>query len=71
MDFKILNKVQENRENFIEIRKSIRDLEMELEWMYSREPDEMKYIMHLEKRVDALYDEAEELEKEFDQSHEQ
>ena len=69
MDFKILNKVQENRENFIEIRKEIKDLEMELEWMYSREPDEVKYIMHLEKRVDALYDQAEELEKEFDENY--
>jgi len=61
MDFKILNKVQENKERFIEIRKEIKDLEMELEWMYSREPDEIKYIMHLEKRIDALYDEAEEI----------
>ena len=61
MDFKILNKVQENKERFIEIRKEIKDLEMELEWMYSREPDEIKYIMHLEKRIDSLYDEAEEI----------
>lgn len=61
MDFKILNKVQENKERFTEIRKEIKDLEMELEWMYSREPDEIKYIMHLEKRIDSLYDEAEEI----------
>lgn len=61
MDFKILNKVQENKERFAEIRKEIKDLEMELEWMYSREPDEIKYIMQLEKHIDSLYDEAEEI----------
>tara|TARA_B100001094_G_scaffold57552_1_gene53070 strand:- start:8375 stop:8590 length:216 start_codon:yes stop_codon:yes gene_type:complete len=71
MDFKILNKVQESRERFIEIRKEIKDLEMELEWMYSRESDEVKYIMHLEKRIDALYDLAEEIDETFEQSHEQ
>ena len=33
----------------------IKDLEKELEWMHSREPDEFKYIAHLEARVRELY----------------
>ena len=58
MDYKILSKVQEEKDKITNLWKEIKDLEMELEWMYSREPDEMKYIMHLEKRVDALYEEV-------------
>ena len=59
MDYKILSKVQEEKDKIIDLHKEIKDLEMELEWMHLREPDEVKYIMHLEKRIDALYDEAE------------
>lgn len=38
-----------------EMAGEIKDLEKELEWMYSREPDEFKYIAHLEARVRELY----------------
>jgi len=62
MDYKILSKVQEEKDKIIDLHKEIRDLEMELEWMHSREPDEVKYIMHLEKRIDALYDQADAIE---------
>jgi predicted methyltransferase MtxX (methanogen marker protein 4) len=58
MDYKILSKVQEEKDKIIDLHKEIRDLEMELEFMHSREPDEVKYIMYLEKRIDALYEEA-------------
>ena len=62
MDYKILSKVQEEKDKIIDLHKEIKDLEMELEWMHSREPDEVKYIMHLEKRIDALYEEMDAIE---------
>jgi len=62
MDYKILSKVQEEKDKIIDLFKEIKDLEMELEWMHSREPDEVKYIMHLEKRIDALYDQVDAIE---------
>ncbi len=39
----------------------IKDLEAELEWMHSREPDEWKYIAYLKNRIDKLYNKVEEL----------
>tara|TARA_B000000475_G_C15692524_1_gene322881 strand:+ start:171 stop:380 length:210 start_codon:yes stop_codon:yes gene_type:complete len=62
MDYKILSKVQEEKDKISDLFKEIKDLEMELEWMHSREPDEVKYIMHLEKRIDALYEEMDAIE---------
>ena len=56
MNHKILSKVQEQQEEKIDLIKSIKDLEMELEFMYSREPDEIKYISSLEKSIDELYE---------------
>ncbi len=41
----------------------IKDLEKELEFMHSREPDEYKYIAFLEKRIDELYKKAEKLDE--------
>lgn len=58
MDYKILSKVQEEKDKIVDLFKEIKDLEMELEWMHSREPDEVKYIIHLENRINALYEEA-------------
>ena len=37
------------------IRLKIKDIDRELDWMYSREPDEWKYIAFLERRRDELY----------------
>jgi hypothetical protein len=48
--------VQGQKEEKIDLIKSIKDLEMELEFMYSREPDEIKYISSLEKSIDELYE---------------
>jgi len=52
MNHKILSKVQEQQNEKIDLAKSIKDLEMELEFMYVREPDEIKYISSLEKQID-------------------
>ena len=53
---KILNKVQEEREEIKEIEKEIRDLEAELDWAESQASDDYKYITHLEHRLDKLYE---------------
>lgn len=56
MDFDILMKVQEQKEEVNDLKKQIRELEMELEFMYVREPNEIKYISSLEKTIDKLYE---------------
>jgi len=55
MDFDILMKVQEQEEEVNDLKKQIRELEMELEFMYVREPNEIKYISSLENTIDQLY----------------
>jgi vacuolar-type H+-ATPase subunit I/STV1 len=64
MNHKILSKVQEQKEEKIDLIKSIKDLEMELEFMYSREPDEIKYISSLEKQIDELYEKLDKISDE-------
>ena len=56
MDFDILMKVQEQEEEVNDLKKQIRELEMELEFMYVREPNEIKYISNLENTIDKLYE---------------
>lgn len=41
----------------------IKDLEAELEFMHSREPDEYKYIAFLENRIKELYKKVEKLDE--------
>jgi hypothetical protein len=53
----IMNEIKDSR-------LEIRDLEKELDFMYSREPDEFKYIAHLEGRVRELYAKIERLDNE-------
>ena len=55
MDFDILMKVQEQEEEVNDLKKQIGELEMELEFMYVREPNEIKYISSLENTIDQLY----------------
>jgi predicted nucleic acid-binding Zn-ribbon protein len=64
MNHKILSKVQGQQEETNDLRKAIRDLEMELEFMYSREPDEIKYISSLEKSIDELYEKLDKISDE-------
>ena len=64
MDYKILSKVQEQQNEKIDLAKSIKDLEMELEFMYVREPDEIKYISSLEKQIDELYEKLDKISDE-------
>ena len=57
MNQKIISKVQEEQDKINDLKKHIRDLEMELEFMYMREPNEVRYISDLENKVDKLYEE--------------
>ena len=63
MNHKILSKVQEEIDTIKDTHKHIKDLEMELEFLYAREPDEINYIISVEKQIDELYEKLEELEK--------
>lgn len=57
MNHKILSKVQEEKDKINELKKHIKDLEMELEFLYVREPNEVRYISDIENKVDELYEE--------------
>ena len=57
MNHKILSKVQEEKDKINDLKKHIKDLEMELEFLYVREPNEIRYISDLENKVDQLYEE--------------
>ena len=66
MNKKALEGLVKEEEIMNEIKDSrleIKDLERELDWMYSREPDEFKYIAHLEGRVRELYAKIEKLDE--------
>lgn len=56
MNHKILMKVQEEQDEYKDTWKAIKDLEAELDYMYMREPDDVKYIMSLERQIDKLYE---------------
>jgi len=58
-----LLKEEEAMNEIKDARLEINDLERELEWMYSREPDEFKYIGHLEGRVRELLAKIETLDE--------
>ena len=56
MNHKILMKVQEEQDEYKDTWKSIKDLEAELDFMYMREPDDVKYIMSIERQIEKLYE---------------
>jgi len=64
MNHKILMKVQEQDEEIRDTWKHIKDLEAELDYMYMREPDDVKYIMSLERELDKLYEKLDTLSDE-------
>ena len=46
----------------IDLKKNIRDLEIELEYVEIRRPHDLKYIRQLENKIDELYEKLEEEE---------
>ena len=63
MDYKILMKVQEQDEEIRDTWKHIKDVEAELDYMYMREPDDVKYIMSLERELNNLYEKLDQLDE--------
>jgi len=56
-----LKREEEITSELKEVHLEIKDLEAELEFMHSREPDDYKYIAYLTNRIDVLYERMEEL----------
>ena len=48
----------------IELGKHIKDVEAELDYMFMREPHEVKYIMSLERELNELYEKLDKLDDE-------
>ena len=63
MNYSILMKVQEQDEEIRDTWKHIKDLEAELDYMYMREPDDVKYIMSLERELNNLYEKLDQLDE--------
>jgi hypothetical protein len=63
MNYSILMKVQEQEEEVRDTWKHIKDVEAELDYMYMREPDDVKYIMSLERELDNLYEKLDQLDE--------
>lgn len=59
----ILKVLTENMNNK-ELKTEIRKLEIELDYIEAKEPYNIKYIMELERNIDNLYKQLEELEDE-------
>ena len=56
-----LKKEEEEVNDLKDTMLEIKDLEAELDFMHSREPDEYKYIAFLENRINELYKKVDEL----------
>ena len=60
-----LNEEEYKKQEIIDSWKHIKDLEAELEFLYSREPQEKKYIEHIKNIVDNLYKKVDTLQNEI------
>jgi len=58
-----LKKEEETLSDIRDIEKSVRLLEIELDYMESTDPNNYKYIRNLEKQIDELYEKMESLNK--------
>ena len=58
-----LKREQEIQEQIIDSWKYIKDLEAELEFLLTREPNESKYIASVKDQIDKLYKQIERLEE--------
>jgi len=60
-----LKKEEEIQEQITDSWKYIKDLEAELEFLLTREPNESKYIASVKDQIDKLYKQVEKLENEI------
>ena len=56
---------QRQKEEYRDTGKSIKDLEAELDHMYLREPNDVKYIASLKQKVDILYKKLNQLDNQL------
>jgi protein-arginine kinase activator protein McsA len=61
----LLKQEEETKEQIIDSWKYIKDLEAELEFLLTREPNEYKYIASVRDQIDTLYKQIEKLENEI------
>ena len=61
--FNALKREQEIQEQIIDSWKYIKDLEAELEFLLTREPNESKYIASVKDQINKLYKQIERLEE--------
>tara|TARA_B000000557_G_scaffold259823_1_gene256254 strand:+ start:426 stop:641 length:216 start_codon:yes stop_codon:yes gene_type:complete len=57
-----LNELMDSVKKCNEIKKQITSFESELEWTESSNPNDYKYIRHLEKIIDELYEKLDSME---------
>ena len=58
-----LKQEEENKNQIKDFYKHIKDLEAELEFFLTREPNESKYITSIKEEIDNLYEKIEKLEE--------
>jgi hypothetical protein len=58
-----LRKEDEAKSDMVDIKKSIRHLEIELDFIEAREPYNHKYIRNLENKIDDLHEQWEKLDE--------
>ena len=58
--FKLYKQQKEMEEIQIDLKRNIKDLEIELEYVEIRRPHDIKYIRQLENKIDELYQKLEE-----------
>jgi hypothetical protein len=66
MDKKAMNGLKKEEETMNEIKDTfaqIKDLEKELDFMHSREPDDYKYIAYLDHTINELYQKLKKLDE--------
>jgi hypothetical protein len=61
----LLKQEEETKEQIIDYWKYIKDLEAELEFLLTREPNESKYIASVRDQIDTLYKQIEKSESEI------
>ena len=64
--FKYLSKEAEIKAEIQDVRKNIKDLESEYEFLLTREPHEVKYIASVKNHIDNLYGNLDELYRKWD-----
>ena len=64
--FKYLLEEEEMKNEIKDMRKHIKDLEGEYEFLLTREPEEVKYIASVKKSIDNLYEKLDELYRGLD-----